>query len=177
MSLSMFYIIVLGVALLTALMTVPTQTARQTPSGIKLTDGFSSTISFALVPTISIWEIQVKAPGIDGGEPIVTSTMHNTAWHTMAPRRLKKLTPISTTCAYDPVVYTDILSLINIPGSITVWFPDDSAVSFYGYLQKFEPGELKEGEFPTAQVIIVPTNYDPVNKVEAAPLVAATAGT
>lgn len=175
------YLIALLVALVwvfTGLWAVPTQTAKQTPPGIQLTDGFPTTISFALLPGVNLWEVNVKPPGWDGGEAIDISTMHNVAYMTYAPRQLKKLTPISSNCAYDPNVLKQVTdSLINKPGSITIWFPDNSAVSFFGYLQKFEPTDMKEGEHPVAACIIIPTNYDPVNNVEAGPLYAFAEGT
>ncbi len=79
--------------------------------------------------------------------------------------------------AYDPVVYTDILALINAPGGVTVHFPDGSTLDFYGYIKKFEPAALKEGEQPEATVTIVPTNYDPANHVEASPVLTSVTGT
>lgn len=158
-------------------MAAPVATVRSSPSGIKLKDGFSTKITFATDDNIEFWEKSVKPPGIDGGDSIPQTTMHNTAWRTMAPRQLKTLTESSTTVAYDPVLYTSILALINVETTITVTFPDGSTLAFYGFLQKFEPSELKEGEQPEASVTITPTNFDPTNHVEAAPVLASVAGT
>lgn len=158
-------------------MAAPASTVRQTPAGIKLDDGFPTKIAFARDPDVSLWEIGVTPPGIDGGDPIDTTTMHNVTWRTMSPRQLKTLTPFSFRAAYDPVVYTSIVELINEPGAITVHLPDGSKLDFYGFLQTFEPDEHAEGEFPEASCAICPTNYDPVNRVEAAPVLTSVAGT
>lgn len=158
-------------------MAAPVAVARQAPAGIRLDDGFSTKISFAQDPDVSFWEMTVQPPGIDGGDAIETTTMHNTAWRTMSARQLKTLTEASVTAAYDPNVFNNILTLINFETTVTVHFPDGSTLAFYGYLKSFEPGDNTEGEMPEATVTIVPTNYDPVNRVEAAPVLTSVAGT
>lgn len=156
----------------------PSATARQAPGGIKLRDGFSTKITFARNPAIQFWEKQVKPAGIDGGDSVPQTTMHNNEWRTFAPRQLKTLTEQTTTVAYDPKVYTSILELINIEDTVTVSFPDGSTLAFYGYLKMFDPAELVEGTQPEATITIVPTNTDHVNDwVEAAPVLTSVEGT
>lgn len=159
-------------------MAAPTTTARATPAGIKMDDGFSTVIAFSRDVDVSFWEKTVTPPGIDGGDAIETTTMHNDIWRTMAPRRLKTLTDASITVAYDPAVFTQILdNLINQEGSITIHFPDGSTLDFYGYLKTFEPGENTEGEQPEATITIVPTNQDPTTGSEEPPILTSVAGT
>ena len=158
-------------------MAAPATTTRTTPTGKYLEDGFSTKIAFSRDPAIKFWEKTVTPPGIDGGDSIEQTTMHNTLWRTFAPRQLQTLTEMTTTAAYDPVVYTDIQELINQEGSITVRFPDGSTLDFFGYLKMFQPNEVSEGEQPDAEVTIVPTNWDPINDVEAAPVLTSVAGT
>lgn len=152
-------------------------TARQTPVGIKMGDGYQSLIAFASDPDISFWEKAVKPPGIDGGEAVENTTMHNTAWRTMSPRALKTLTPATVRAAYDPVVLDQIYALINVEGLITVHFPNNDTLDFYGYLQKFEPGDLVEGTQPEATITIVPTNTNPSTGAEVAPNYISATGT
>lgn len=135
-----------------------TSTARTTPVGTKLNDGFSTQIAFAADPDVGFWERTVKPPGLDGGEPIDITTMFNTTYRTFAPRQLKTLTPITCTVAYDPAVFDQILALINVNGWITVHFPDTSTLDFVGFLKSFEPAENAEGNFPLATITIIPTN-------------------
>src|SRR5678816_2046032 len=158
-------------------MSAPTTTARTTPAGLFLDDGFSTKICPTADPDVSFWEKTVQPPGIDGGDPIETVTMHNIAWRTKRARALKTLTDCVITAAYDPNLYNNILALVNVEGSWTVHFPDGSTLSFFAFLQKVEFAELQEGEFPECTLTIVPTNWDPVAGVEAPPVLTSVPGT
>ena len=150
-------------------MGVPATTVRVTPVGIKLGDGYTCRIAFAADPDVSFWEKTVQPPGLDGGDPVDTTTMYNAQVRTMASRALITMTPLQITAAYDPKVYDQILALVNVEGAITILFPDDATLDFFGFLQKFEPEALKEGEQPTANITVVPTNTDPTDGSEAVP--------
>jgi hypothetical protein len=158
-------------------MTAPASTPRGYPTGKRLTDGFKTEFAFALNPTISFWELTVQPPGVDGGEAINTTTMLNLSWRTMAPRALRTLTPSTVNAAYDPILYNDILSLINHPGAATCHFSNGDTLDFYGFVQKFEPKECKEGDMPQATVIVTPTNYDPSAGTEEPPVLTVHSGT
>lgn len=158
-------------------MGVPATTPRTAPVGLKLDDGFSTLIAFEADPDVSFWEKTVKPPGVDGGDAIDTTTMHNTDYRTMAARALKTLTESSSTVAYDPRVYDQIMDLINVEGSITIHFPDNSSLSFFGYLRTFETNDLSEGEQPEATITITCTNVDPSDGSEAGPNYISPAGT
>lgn len=158
-------------------MASPTTTARVAPTGIRLTDGFKCVVAFARDSNINLWEIEVTPPGLDGRDKIDTSTMHNVTWKTFAPRALIESTDSQIRCAYDPSVLTEILNLINEPGSITYHYPDGSTVDVWGYLRSFEPDGLVEGTMPTANVVVVVTNQDPSNGSLAGPVVTSVAGT
>lgn len=125
-----------------------------------LKDGFSTTITFSEAPAVKMEEKSVTPPGVDGGGENDTSTMRNTAWRTRQPRSLKTATEMSFEAAYDPAVYDDIISMVNVNQQITVNWPDGSTLTFWGWLNTFEPGELVEGEQPTASVTIIPSNQD-----------------
>jgi hypothetical protein len=155
----------------------PTTTVRQTPAGRRIDDGFPTKIAFAADADVSLWEKTVTPPGLDGGDPIETTTMHNVTYRTMASRALKTLTDSSFTAAYDPDCYNQLVVLINVEGSITVRFPDGSTLDFFGYLRSFEPDEITEGEQPTATVNITATNTDPSTGAESAPVLTSVAGT
>jgi len=151
--------------------------ARGTPTGTKLDDGFSIKIAFTADPDVDFWEKTVTPPGIDGGDAIEQTTMHNTAWRTFAARLLKTLTDASITAAYDPLVYDQIVALINVEGLITVHFPDTSTLDFYGFLKSFAPSDHSEGSQPEADLTIVPTNWNPFAGVEAGPTFVNNSGT
>lgn len=159
-------------------MAAPATTARSTPAGRLLKDGYRTVIAPSLLPTVSFWEKEVPAPGVDGGDAIEQTTMHNAAWRTFAARSLKTLTPIQLKVAYDPNLYNQIMSLVNDDsGSWTVTFRDLSTLDFFGYLKTFTPDPLVEGTQPTATIEIVPTNFDRANNVEAAPVLTSVSGT
>ncbi len=141
-------------------MGAPTTTARSTPLGIKLDDGYSTKIACAADSDISFWERSVTPPGLDGGELIDTTTMHNTTYRTFSPRSLATMTPMTCSAAYDPDAYDEILAILNLNREWTVTFPDGSTLDFWGALIRFEPGELVEGTFPEATITIGPTNQD-----------------
>ncbi len=160
-------------------MTAPSPTARTDMSGvgIPLQDGFSTLITMSDIPAIKFYERTVTPPGVDGGDPIERTTMHNSVWRTFGARSLKTLTPVSTTVTYDPAVYDDIVGQTNVEQTITVTFADGSTIAFYGYLQNFEASEASEGSDPEATATFQPTNWDPSANVEAGPAVAEVAGT
>lgn len=135
--------------------------------GTRLTDGFATLINVA---GMDFWEVDVQPPGIDGGEPIDTTTMHNTVWRTFAPRQLKTLTAARFRAAYNPDVYESIVDQINNNQLVTITFPDAQVLTFYGYIKSFEPDGLEEGKMPTANMVLQPTNTD-ANGDEIAPTV------
>lgn len=136
----------------------------------RIDDGFSTQIDFADNPSVSFWEKEVTPPGIEGGGANETTTMRNTLWRTKSPKKLVSLTDCSFTAAYDPVVYEDIIAMINANQLITITFPDDSTLEFWGWLDSFTPNANVEGEQPTAACTIVPSNQtDSAVPTETAP--------
>ncbi|MCK9571407.1 hypothetical protein M0R72_20835 [Candidatus Pacearchaeota archaeon] len=158
-------------------MAVPSTTARTTPVGIKLDDGFSTKITPAADADVSFWEKTVQPPGDDGGDPISTTTMHNTTYRTKAARQLIDSTDCVVVGAYDPAVKTQIKSLINVETSWTITYPDGSTEDFFGFLRTAEFSALAEGEQPEGTFTITVTNWDPVNNVEQGSVITEVAGT
>lgn len=135
-----------------------TTTARTTPSGVPLEDGFSTKIAFAADPNIDFWEMSVQPPGLDIGEKIETTSMLNDTWRTFAAQVLKTLTDSNLTVKYDPAVYDQIIALQGVNGWITLHFPNGDTLDFVGYLQSFTPQTNEIGQLPTAAIKINPTN-------------------
>ena len=158
-------------------MAAPATTARVDPVGIRLDDGYQTLLAFEADPDISMWEKTVQPPGMDGGDEIDTTTMHNSTFRTRAARALITLTESSTTVAYDPDLFNQIINIINVSASITVHFPDGSTLDFYGFLRTFEPQDHEEGAQPEAVINITPTNCDPSNNVEEPPVLTSVTGT
>jgi hypothetical protein len=125
-------------------------------------------IAFAADPNLSFWETVVGAPGIDGGDPVPTTTMHNRSVRTLAPRRLKSHTAFQVQGKFGGATIDQVYALINVNGWITVHWPDETNYSFPGYLKSFQPGQSQEGNplegvieiVPTMQINGVETEYD-----------------
>ncbi len=158
-------------------MSAPVASTRLAPDGDMLEDGFSSKIVFATDRDIALWEITTKPPGVDGGDPIDLTNMHNTEWRTMAAKRLKTLTAGSIKFAYDPTLFKALKNLINVETTITQLFSDGSTIAYFGYLKSAEFDDLQEGVLPQGTATIIPTNREPSTGIEYGPTVTATTGT
>lgn len=158
-------------------MAAPTPTARATPGGIKLPDGFVTKVTFAADTDFSVWEKTTTPPPLEGGDPIDQTTQHNVDYVTKSAQQLIDVGESTFTAAYDPAAYTQALALINVETTITYSFFDGSTLCFYGYLKTFAPGTMQRGTQPEATVTIVATNWDYVNKVEAGPVLTSVSGT
>jgi hypothetical protein len=160
-------------------MAAPTPTVRLAPAAgnILIPEGFKALITLSNKPNIGFWEQSVKPPSIDGGDGLDITNQHNTLWHTVLPRKLLKRGPVVCRVMYDPDVIADIVAQMNVNQTLTWLYPDGSTEAMFGFMNKWEPGELKVDETPMADVTFTPSMYDPVNKVEAAPVLTAVVGT
>ncbi len=123
----------------------------------RLDDGFSTTIELELIPTVKLYEKEITPPNITGGGPIETTTMRNTAWRTAAPKKLKQMGQISTTCAYATDSFPVLFAQIGVNQQMTVTFPDGASLRLWGWLDEFTPSAFKEGDQPTASVKFQPS--------------------
>ena len=143
-------------------------TARQDPGGIYLKNGWKSLITLASLPTLEIWEINMAAPGIDGGEPIDITTQHTDTLVQREPNSLIDITPFDVECAFDPIIYTRALTYINKKDTITDRFPDGTTLAFYGWFQRFSSPRLSRGVLPTMTLTVCPANAHPTTGAEEA---------
>jgi len=145
-----------------------THVTRQDPVGTFFDEGYQSLISFAADPDFSFWETVVGAPGIDGGDPVPTTTMHNTSLRTKAPRKLKELTPFQVQGKIASGTPDQAYALINVNGWVTIKWPDGTDYSFPGYLKSWQPAQSQEGAplegtleiIPTGQIAGVETDFE-----------------
>lgn len=126
----------------------------------RLNEGHPTRFYLDNAPNVNFWVKSCTPPGLDGGGENDTTTMENERWRTRQPKVLITLTEMTANVAYDPVVYDELLSVINVNQIITVEFSDGSTVSFWGWLNSFTPNEHVEGEQPTADVQVIPSNQD-----------------
>jgi hypothetical protein len=111
-------------------------------------------------PTAPLWETGVTPPGIDGGPAIDVATMRQTKWRPFMPSALQTMTEFTVTAMYDPSAYTSISAQVNVNQSMTVALPNGGVVTFWGFIRRWIPNELREGQPPTAQVTVNPSNQD-----------------
>lgn len=142
---------------------------------VRLDDGFSTIITLSNIPTVKLFEKEVTPPGMSSGGPIDTTTMRNIAWRTMAPRKLKTLTQVAATVAYATEAIPILFDQIGIIQRIQVSFPDESSITFWGWLEEFKPSQMKEGEQPTASIVVQTGNRSPTG-AEVAPLYDSSGG-
>lgn len=159
-------------------MAAPIAVARGYPNFPPMHEGFPVLVGILGFTTLCFWEIDVKPPAMDGLEPMDITTQHNALVHTMFPRYLEKYDPITVMCAYPSKAYEDIHAHLNVIINMCITFPDSDQLAFFGFIQKFEPEALKEGDFPKANMTIVLANIDPQNAyVEAPPVYIPVIGT
>jgi hypothetical protein len=118
-------------------------------------DGFGVRIMLQ-TSGITFQEKGVTPPGVDGQDPVSISHNAKVSYVEKLARALKELTPASGTVVYDPAQISTITSAINVHQVIWVSFKEGDAVAFYGFLRKFEPEEMQDGEQPTASIELVP---------------------
>lgn len=158
-------------------MPAPTPAATpHAPAGVRIENGHPTIISLALDPDFSFWETDVTPPGIDGGDANDLTNMHNTAWRTYAARTLKQLTEVGATGQYTLGSWTNFVTLVNEPTTVTIHFPGGGTLAFYGYVRSWIPGAAVEGEPPTSTLAVMPTNRDPSDDTEQPPVVTLPVG-
>lgn len=125
-----------------------------------LEDGFPTTITVANAPTLAIKCKEVTPPGVEAGGKNDQTTMHNNTRRTARPKKLKSYTDAAITCAYDPAIYDDVDAQVGVNQLLTVSEPDDSSISWWGWIDSFKPDPHIEGTQPTAKIVLIASNLD-----------------
>lgn len=134
-----------------------------------INDGHQTLVTFSLDSDVQLAEKEVTPPGISAGGANDITTMLNTTFRTMSPKSLISLTEASFVAAYDPAVYDEIITMAGQNQTITITFPDGATIVFFGWIDEFTPNANVEGEQPTADFTIIPSNQNLVG-VETAPV-------
>lgn len=167
-------------------MAAPTPTTRVSPvsTEIPLKEGYQVLFTLALDPNYALFEVDLQAPVLDGGDPIDITNQFNVDYMSKAPQSLIDLEEITITGAYDPIIYDQMLGtgsqtkLLNQPTTGTFKFGDGSTIAMYGFVRRWEGGQHSPGGGqPRGTMVFVPSQYDNTNNVVAGPVVAETAGT
>jgi len=145
-------------------------TAASKAANTPLENGFSTRIAMGNAPGVALWEVSVTPPSLEGGDPIDGTDMYSERWMRKCVPALIEMGLLTATAKYSPQFLSVANTVINDPTNITVWFPDGSSWTFWGWLKSFTPGELVEGEKPTATVEYVISNNDPTTGTEEDPI-------
>jgi hypothetical protein len=129
---------------------------------MRLDDGFSTIVEFDELPGLKMYEKTVTPPGVNAGGAIDTTTMRNTEVRTKSPKQLIDFSDMSLTVAYDTGIYANdqIIAVCGVNQLITITLPDGGTYEFWGWIDQFTPGELSEGNQPTATMTIILSNQD-----------------
>lgn len=149
----------------------PTATTRILPGGVRLDNGWPTTIAFASNPSIEIYEKSIQPARISVGDPIMTDTMLNVVAVTKAPPCLEDWGDIVVVAAYDPSVMDELRTLLGQIDSVTINFPEGTQYVFWAYLGSIEFSPLVKNTQPEVTLTITVTNWDPIRCVEALPVI------
>ena len=148
-------------------MTAPAPTARTTPTGTMLKNGYQTKITFAADADVDFWEIEVTPGGYEIGDKIDQTTQFNTDRKTAAPPALYDTEDGSILVAYDPAAMSQIIALQGTHTTITVHYPDGSSEADFGWLRSFKEGALVINGRPTATVAFSYAGQDSAGNEEA----------
>lgn len=142
-------------------MAAPAAVTRLTPAGLHLFDGYQAFVAFQLAPGLPIWEKKVTCFGLDGREPVEQTTMHNLIYTTHAPRKLRTVTPLLITAAFDPAAWGACNNMLNRVQAVSHYWSDGSVLTAWAFLQKVEMAEEAEGEQPEMNLTVMVASIDP----------------
>jgi len=117
--------------------------------------GFGTRITFSTSTTVVFKEKSVTLPGLEGGEPVETTTNANTAYKSFTPQDLVKLSDAGAVVTYDVSTIAAIKAAININQVVTFTFADGSKWAVQGMLTEFIVNEDSPTDQPTANIKIV----------------------
>lgn len=148
----------------------PPFTAPGLAAGRSFDEGFRILVTFAANPGVTLWEVDIKPPGIAIAKAIKKTSQRNNQVHTKAAPYLKEITDADGTFEFNSQSYLDCFSLIGVNNAITFRFPDAYMLAIWGYLEDFKPENFADEKMPLAKCVIVCTNIDPVTGLEAQPV-------
>lgn len=125
-----------------------------------LSDGQGTKITF-VGTAITLWqETSVTPPAITGDGPIPMTTHYNTGVRTQKPKKLKSIGNVAATVKYDPEVIDVVMAQLQVNQQIKITFPDLTTLTFWGWLEEFNPGACEEGAEVTADIVVMISNLN-----------------
>lgn len=107
--------------------------------------------------------VSIGAIGVDGGDPIDTTTLCNVAWVTKMAQTLKEVPDMPFTAWWDPTDFATIAALVNVNSQCVLTITAVGTITFWGHLRSWTPGETGKGEGVKTTGVIVISNRDNSN--------------
>lgn len=104
--------------------------------------------------------ITITPPAVNGGDPIDTVTLGNTAWKTKIPQTLKDCDAMQFTAEMEHGAnfMTGAMAVLNKVETITITVSGGVSWTFKGFLRSINPDEFQVGERATCSGEVVVTN-------------------
>lgn len=140
------------------------------PAAPLLTDGFKTLITITGITAV-FEEIELSAPELDAGGEIDQTTMRNTRWRTRVGKQLITLGSFTVKVKFAAYAYKQLQDILGTNRHVVVTFPCGSTMTFYAIVNKWTPGDFKEGDRPEGTIEFIPSNLNTaVPAVETGPV-------
>lgn len=134
-----------------------------------LEEGLGLRYSFA-GGALSIEELAVKPPGVQGTGGKNTTNHANTAIQTKSPGKLPEITNMGGTCHFAKSALSGLMAQVGINQLITVTYPGGGTHAVYGWLESFVPNDFVPNQQPTASFVIIVSNRHSTTGAETLPV-------
>jgi len=125
-----------------------------------------------VIGSAALEKVTLKGIGLNGGDPLDASHLGNVAYLTKKPQSLLEVMELTGTAHYAPENLAVIVAELNKNQSLVLTFPGVGTVTFWGYLQTYEPDEGEIGSTWNASFTVQVTNLNATD-VETGPVFAA----
>lgn len=123
-------------------------------------DGLGMALTFSLNASLLFYPKSITPSGYDARGGTDVSRLDNEEWVTMAPKRLKTATPIKIVASFESgaLATAELEDMIGVNQMATEVYPDGAERDIWGWIDKFDISEFKEGEQPTVTIDFIPSN-------------------
>lgn len=154
-------------------MAAPTVTAVGVPLGRKLRRAYKTRFALGVLPTFSLFDFAITPGEWTIGQPIPQSTFLNTRYMTWAPQALIDIGPFIIRGQFDPDVFktAQLPTIIGAETAATHHWVGFGQLAMFGFVTNaaFTEAAVNSNDPPMITLGFKPSNYDPVNNVEAGP--------
>jgi hypothetical protein len=125
-----------------------------------LRDGIKTLVFFTGPARVLFGEIEITVPGVTGRGVIDMVGLRQNVWATQAPKSIKNLTPLTAKVMFDPEMIPGLWAAVQRNQEIVVQFPTGAQLIFWGWLEEVAFDPTSEGNRPTLNITIQPSNLN-----------------